>query len=195
MKEINWLFWQYIIGFGLIAILFYYLGVKRFASKIFSFEFIKKEKDFLDAYLGDGIGFVISQDGKIHKIHINICFKTSKKRILDNLHIVFNDKNFRFKQFCEYSQNFTGYLPVNIELPLAFSNNFKTRAEFQIYPYKDFKLKKEKNHMELTVYSDVTIRKKFLVHYTKENEKHYTVEKQKKKELPKLMKLKFIKNE
>lgn len=195
MSNINWEFWQYVLGISLIVILLKFTNVKKFVSNIFNIEFWKDDDASFSVNLGNTVGFVISQDGKIYKIHLNMVFLTNKKRVLNDLALRYEENSFRFKQFAEYSANYNGYIPVSpvkISTPVAFIDGWKIRAEFQAYPFKPIKFTKGLHILTLKIYSDRNIQKKIKFEVTDQNIQNYNREKKLKNKLPEIFDIKLI---
>ena len=138
-----------VIYFTTLVIIFVILFVsaKKFGIKEFRLSLqkgivlIREDIPDISISLGNYMGLVISQDGKIRKIHLNIVAHSSTQKVIDNFNLILGRKiKFRIKQFyTENGQLKLRYPDETIQLPLHLNDQpLRLRAEFETFDYDSF---------------------------------------------------------
>jgi len=95
---------------------------------------------------------IISQDGKIRKIHLNMVAKSDGEKVIENFNMIMDRKTkFRIKQFyIEDVASRTRYPDDTINLPLHLqSQAVNLKAEFETFYYNSFEIQKGTHYLRL----------------------------------------------
>lgn len=152
------LYLYFIISLIIVVFVVYFLvkkvGIKEFhLSFKDGLSFIKEDIPNLSLSIGNYMGIVISQDGQIRKVHINMVIKSNSDQIIDNFNLILNKKiKLRIKQF--YVENRIAgirYPDQTIELPLSVEKDkpLDLKAEFETFQYTAFDLSMGTHNLKL----------------------------------------------
>ncbi|MBL7155077.1 MAG: hypothetical protein ISS88_01040 [Candidatus Portnoybacteria bacterium] len=171
----------YLIFTLLILAIFIYFLVRKLGIKEFRFNykeglmFIREEIPNLSVSLGNYIEIVVSRDGKMRKIHVNMIIKSNVDKIIDNFNLVLDKKiKFRIKQF--YKENLNAgirYPDINISLPLNSSEQpLNLKAEFETFDYTPFEISQGIHNLKLyyQTHNQRAVRK-FRINFQETNKK------------------------
>lgn len=143
------------------------LGVDNIKTKSLSFSAKPKIKNNIS--LGNKIGFVVSIDSKIRKIHFKINISGKKRDVIDNMKVILNfNKKIHFvcKQF--YKNNYKIMMRTpdsSITLPITLNNDIvELEPEFETNDYNNFEFNKGVyNGKFIVIINGKKIKKKFII--------------------------------
>lgn len=144
----------YLIVIFCLALLFVFLivyflvrrlGIKEFhLSFKEGLSFTKKDIPELNLSIGNYLGIIVSQDGQIRKIHVNLIIKSNIDQVIDNFNLILDKRiKFRVKQFYIEDRTVGIRQPdQTIELPLSLEKDksLNLKAEFETFQYSVFDL-------------------------------------------------------